>query len=136
MNFLNDQSNAPWLCAGDFNEILDAGEQFGGALRPERQMNGFRDAVAMCGFLDLGFSGLPYTWDNRQEGIHNIKVRLDRAFANASFADMFKQIKVVHKQTTESDHYCLVIECNRSKRRRGRRTFKYENMWRRDPSYL
>ena len=51
---------------------------------------------------------------------------------------MFKQIKVSHEQTTESDHCCLVIECNRCKRGRGRRkrSFKYENMWRREPSYL
>lgn len=135
MNFLNNQSNAPWLCAGDFNEILDASEQFGGAQRPERQMDGFRDAVSACGFFDLGFTGLSYTWDNCQEGTHNIKVRLDRAFANASFVDLFKQIRVYHEQTTESDHCCLMIDCNRSRRRkgRGRRSFKYENMWRRGP---
>jgi hypothetical protein len=30
MEFLSAQSSAPWLCAGDFNEILDAQEQFGG----------------------------------------------------------------------------------------------------------
>lgn len=30
LSFLNAQSEAPWRCAGDFNEILDAGEQFGG----------------------------------------------------------------------------------------------------------
>lgn len=126
----------PWLCAGDFNEILDAREQFGGVTRPERQMDGFRDAVSACGFMDLGFLGLPYTWDNRQQGGHNIKVRLDRALANPAFTDKFRDIRVWHVQTTELDHCCLVIECNRSKRRgRRRRGFKYENMWRRDPSY-
>lgn len=110
----------------------------GGAQRPERQMDGFRDAVSACGFSDLGFVGLPYTWDNRQQGGHNIKVRLDRAFANASFEDLFKKIRVVHEQTTESDHCCLVIECSRSNQGKGRRRrrFRYENMWRRDPSYL
>jgi hypothetical protein len=36
MVFLSVQSNAPWLCAGDFNEILEAGEQYGGVQRPER----------------------------------------------------------------------------------------------------
>ena len=28
LHFLSNQSSAPWLCAGDFNEILDATEQF------------------------------------------------------------------------------------------------------------
>lgn len=44
-------------------------------------MDGFRDAVSLCGFSDLGFIGLPFTWDNHQQGDQNIKVRLDRAFA-------------------------------------------------------
>lgn len=137
MHFLSAQSDAPWLCAGDFNEILDAQEKFGGVTRPERQMDGFRDAVSQCGFSDLGFIGLPYTWDNRQEGSRNIKVRLDRAFANGAFSEMFKDTKVWHVQTTESDHCCLLIECCRAKKkRRRRRNFKYENMWRRDPSYV
>jgi len=81
--------------------------------------------------------GLPYTWDNRQHGADNIKVWLDRAFANPTFTDMFREIKVWHVQTTESDHCCLIIECHRHKSRRGKRkSFRYENMWRRNPSYM
>lgn len=138
MHYLNAQSNTPWLCAGDFNEILDAREQFGGVQRPKRQMDGFRDAVSACGFSDLGFIGPPYTRDNRQGGTHNIKVRLNRGFANAAFANLFNHIKVCHEQTVQSDHCCLVIECNRYKQNKGKRrkNFKYENMWRRDlPTY-
>ena len=130
--------SAPWICAGDFNEILEAQEQFGGVTRPESQMEGFRNAVNACGFSDLGFIGLPYTWDNRQQGADNIKVRLDRAFATESFSDLFRETKVWNMQTTESDHSCLIIECNCSNRGRSRKQkkFRYENMWRRDPSYM
>lgn len=129
LRFLNTQSKVPWFCVGDFNETLDAREQFGRLTRPKRQMDGFRDAVSICDFTDLGFFGLPYTWDNRQQGDRNIKVRLDRAFANPGFVDMFRDIKVWHVQTTESDHCCLIIECCK-RRRRGRRQrrFRYENM--------
>lgn len=138
LKYLNTQSDLPWLCAGDFNEVLEAQEQFGGQVRPERQMEGFREAVQVCGFSDLGFIGLPYTWDNRQQGNDNIKVRLDRGLASSSFLNIFRDTKVWHVQTTESDHCCLILECvkGRLRRRRGRRRFRYENMWRRDPSYL
>jgi len=87
--------------------------------------------------MDLGFIGLPYTWDNRQQGRDNVKVRLDRGLATAAFLDLFNDVKVHHVQTTESDHCCLVLECAKrhSRRRRQRRQFRYENMWRRDPSY-
>ena len=35
----------PWICMGDFNEILHLGEKVGGSLRPERQMNNFRATI-------------------------------------------------------------------------------------------
>lgn len=94
LRMLNDQSSLLWLCVGDFNEILHATEQFGGVGRSERQMEGFREAVAMCGFSDLGFIGLPYTWDNRQDDDHNVKVRLDRGLATDGFLDLFREVKV------------------------------------------
>jgi hypothetical protein len=65
MKYLRREYDEPWLCAGDFNEILCASEQFGGNDREEWMMEGFRDAVDYCRMTDLGFSGLPYTWDNR-----------------------------------------------------------------------
>ena len=56
----------PWLYMGDFNEITKAEEKKGGAFRPEGQMKAFRDALDFCGFRDLGFVGLPFTWCNNQ----------------------------------------------------------------------
>lgn len=71
-----------------------------------------------------------------QQGDANIKVRLDRGLATADFLDLFHSVKVWHVQTTESDHCCLVLECSQGGRgRRRRKGFRYENMWRRDPSY-
>jgi hypothetical protein len=137
LRWLSTRSVLPWLCAGDFNEVLHANEQFGGQGRSERQMEGFREAVEICGFNDLGYIGLPYTWDNRQPVGHNIKVRLDRGFANAEFFNLFQSIRVWHIQTTVSDHCCLLLDCRRggSARSRRKHQFLYENMWKRDPSY-
>jgi hypothetical protein len=138
LKLLNERCDLPWLCAGDFNEVLHANEQIGGQGRSERQIEGFRDAVADCGFVDLGYIGLPYTWDNRQPTATNIKCRLDRGLANASFLQIFQTVKVWHIQTAKSDHCCLVLECwqqsvlNWRRRKRG---FRYENMWQRDPTY-
>jgi hypothetical protein len=138
LRFLSGQSSLPWLCAWYFNEILDAGEQFGGNTCPEQQMEGFRDAVEVCGFTDLGYIGVPYTWDNRQQGDDNIKVRLDRGFENGSFLNLFQMVKLWHVQTTESDHCALIIECQMQAGCAAgkRKPFRYENMWRRDESYL
>jgi hypothetical protein len=35
LRFLRAQSQAPWPCAGDFNEVLNGGEHFGKAAREE-----------------------------------------------------------------------------------------------------
>lgn len=136
MKFLGSMSDLQWLCAGDFSEVLRAEEQIGGVGRSEAQMDGFRDAAQTCSLLDLGFIGLPYTWDNRQQDGSNIKVWLDRGLANGDFIDLFTAVKVWHVQMTESDHCCLVVECVQGqKKKRRKKQFRYENMWRRDPSY-
>ena len=45
-------------------------------------MAAFRDVLADCGLTDLGFVGLPFTYDNGRDGNANVKVRLDRAVAD------------------------------------------------------
>ncbi|XP_044342365.1 uncharacterized protein [Triticum aestivum] len=69
-------------------------------------MSGFREVVQMCGLSDLGYTGLPYTWDNRQEGGKNIKVRL---------ADIDQQ--------------------QQGEKVKAKKMFRYEDMWRREPCY-
>jgi hypothetical protein len=38
-------------------------------------MQSFRDALEHCEVYDLGFSGLPWAFDNKQKGNKNVKVR-------------------------------------------------------------
>jgi exonuclease III len=138
LRFLRNASNLPWLCGGDFNEILHDYEQISGQDREEWKMEGFREVVEECGFTDLGFSGLWYTWDNRREGRSNIKVRLDRCLADEGMLDLFANSSVLHVQTTESDHCALLIKLCRfdvlGNRGHGKR-FRYENTWQRHESY-
>jgi hypothetical protein len=62
-------------------------------------MEGFWEAVEYCDLWDLGYSGLPYTWDNRCEGSANIKVRLDRALAKVARLDLYDTVVVMHSIT-------------------------------------
>ena len=62
--FLNNQLHLPWLCLGDFNEILSNSKKQGGAIRSQQQMDGFRQVVDYCAFQDLGYSGSDFTWCN------------------------------------------------------------------------
>jgi hypothetical protein len=131
MKYLRREFDNPWLCAGDFNEVLSASEQLGGNDREEWMMEGFRYVVEYCRMTDLGYIGLPYTWDNRQQGYNNIKVRLDRGLGDDKFMELFDNSTVRHIQTTESDHCALLINMCRSEWLGGGpsgRPFRFENM--------
>ena len=64
LRLLKAKSNLPWLCSGDFNEILFNCEKEGGVPRAEACMEGFRKALEDCDLHDLGFTGDPFTWRN------------------------------------------------------------------------
>ncbi|KAL0416624.1 UNVERIFIED_CONTAM: hypothetical protein Slati_3494300 [Sesamum latifolium] len=63
---LSRQSDAPWLCAGDFNEILMQLENTG-VPRPMWQIEDFRRALNYSDLIDLGFKGARFTWCNRRQ---------------------------------------------------------------------
>ena len=65
---LNNRFSVPWLCGGDFNELLKSHEKLGGRLRPYGQMQKFREALDECGLFDLGFVGNKFTWFKTHPG--------------------------------------------------------------------
>ena len=79
---LNYIQQIPWLCVGDFNELLRQEEKLGGAVQNHGQMQQFRDVVDECGFIDLGFVGTNFTWSKHFADGHSIWERLDSGLAN------------------------------------------------------
>jgi hypothetical protein len=98
------KSDAPWLMIGDFNETMWKGEHYSCTRRAERQMLDFREVLSHCDLHDLGFVGLPWTYDNKQEGSRNVKVRFDRAVASPAWADSFPDAQLHHLTSSRSDH--------------------------------
>jgi hypothetical protein len=106
---LRPEWEGPWICCGDFNEALHQDEHCGVSERSTSQMSQFRDCLDDCGFVDLGFTGPKFTWNNRQDEEHHVKVRLDRAVANSAFTDLFQDVWVENVITTASDHLAISI---------------------------
>ncbi|KAG2561483.1 hypothetical protein PVAP13_8KG161604 [Panicum virgatum] len=142
MRFLRAHSSVPWLCVGDFNELLAAEEQIGANEREQWQMAAFSDAVNDCRLMDLGYHGLPYTWDNRQDADRNVKARLDRALGDDKFLESFGDTEVFHIPLAESDHCGILVEVRQKtlvrpgRGRRKAKPFRYENMWQRHGEYV
>ena len=72
-------------------------------------MEVFRDCLVTCELQDLGFSGLPYTYNNGPDGNRNVQVRLYRACADEALRDLFPAARVVHLATSCSDHSPLLV---------------------------
>jgi hypothetical protein len=68
MENLRVQSDLPWCVLGDFNEVMWSFEQMSKNRRPEQQMLAFRDVLETCGLVDLGFTGYPFTYNNKRSG--------------------------------------------------------------------
>jgi hypothetical protein len=80
----------PWLCAGDFNEILFHHEKEGGVPRSQACLDRFKEALEDCELHDLGFSGDVFTWRNKQFREDDyIRERLDRAVANEMWRECY-----------------------------------------------
>ena len=58
---LNSRMNIPWICGGDFNEIVRKEEKWGRIPRDHNQMQLFRDVIDECQFMDMGYVGPKFT---------------------------------------------------------------------------
>jgi hypothetical protein len=132
---MRDRSDRPWLMLGDFNEAMWQEEHFSHSPRSERLMIDFREVLSHCDLHDVGFIGVPWTFDNKQKGDRNVKVGLDRAVASPAWSAMFPDLRLRHIVSSRSDHCPILLsgdqESNRWPDNPGRR---YEVVWKREPS--
>jgi hypothetical protein len=137
LQHLKSYSPQPWLCLGDFNEILCQQEKVGAVSRRENQMEQFRNALGACSLADLGYMGLRFTWNNGQSDSGFIKERLDRAVANKEWCQMFEEVEVQILAARTSDHKPLLVVGGDTHyaSRSHKRGFKFEARWWLDEEY-
>ena len=105
---LSETQSLPWLCAGDFNEILYDDEKLGGVLRSTKQMENFRSVLHNCNLEEVPFSGPKFTW-SRGKGPNMIFERLDRALSNEDWLHRFQDVCEKHLLVSHSDHCPLLF---------------------------
>ncbi|XP_074299929.1 uncharacterized protein LOC141631111 [Silene latifolia] len=129
LRLLGRQSSLPWICIGDYNEILYANEMKGGQ-RPQWQMNNFREPVDECGLVDVRFEGYGFTWDNGQAGEDNRQSRIDRAMATSDWLDRFPYARLIHLNREWSDHSPIKLVMDRREEGEQRKKrFRFEQVW-------
>ncbi|XP_043725962.1 uncharacterized protein LOC122672566 [Telopea speciosissima] len=88
----------------------------------------FRDFIQTCGFMDMGYNGAAYTWNNRRGGSSNIRIRLDRVLCNSAWLQDFENASVFIKSTISSNHCPILLDTDGGICR-GKRPFRFESMW-------
>ncbi|XP_074290465.1 uncharacterized protein LOC141617179 [Silene latifolia] len=126
---LAGDSTGPWLCIGDYNEVLYFNEMKGGS-RAQWQMNNFRDAVDEVGLQDLQFQRYEYTFDNGQEGDNNRQSRIDRAMITESWSEIYPFAILFHLDREWSNHAPIKVMFDaRIQDERGSKMFRFEHIW-------
>ncbi|XVE64032.1 hypothetical protein DITRI_Ditri07aG0068900 [Diplodiscus trichospermus] len=129
---LSTAKDLPWLCLGDFNEIMWSNEKTGQCDRRETQMTNFRTALDNCGLNDLGFTGNWFTWERGRTVATNVRERLDRCVATSNWIDKFPNYAVAHLNFSTSDHKPILLstdtEIGKSNNKRRKR-FHFEASW-------
>ncbi|XP_075636519.1 uncharacterized protein LOC142608713 [Castanea sativa] len=126
---LNSRRETPWLCCGDFNEIILQDEKLGGATRPHVQMQTFREVIDKCGFMDLGYEGSKYTWSRYYDNGNSIWEWLDQCLATSSWFLKFPGSKVYHLRCDSSDHIPLHVVQSDLDFPKRKKLFRFEEMW-------
>lgn len=83
-------------------------------MKPHNQMEAFRPTVEECGMSDLGFVGNKFTQCNNRHGEASTKKRLDRAFSNNEWNELFPRTIVSTLPTQNSDHSTILLSMDNS----------------------
>ncbi|EPS61484.1 hypothetical protein M569_13313 [Genlisea aurea] len=107
---LHRHSLRPWICVGDFNEVLFPHEFSSRVSRHPRQMEDFRKAVVDCGLNEIPFQGHSFTWTNKRKHPHTVRARLDRALASVNWLQLYPMSEIQHLSFGGSDHAPLWVQ--------------------------
>jgi hypothetical protein len=98
-------------------------------------MEDFRDVLDICDLHDIGFAGLPWTYDNKRGGKRNVEERLDRVVASPSWSSLFSNACVKHLTSPCSDYCPILLQMYQGKgAEKLNKIRRYEIMWEREES--
>ena len=118
-----------WCVLGDFNSVLYVGDRIGGNDMHDSEMKAFADCIMLSELQEMRFQVAYHTWTNK-----TIWSRLDRAFINTMWFELFNFTQILYKPIAISDHAPMIIEmpgCPKPSKQ-----FQFCDMWIRDPTFL
>ncbi|XP_074346543.1 uncharacterized protein LOC141685333 [Apium graveolens] len=126
---LAENSTLSWCVLGDFNDMMMAEDKRGGCAQLFGLLTGFSEMINECGLLDIGFTGEKYTWEKYRGQANWVQERMDRAFTNQLWCDLFPQTGLKVLDVSTSDHLPIYIQLHRQVYVPKKHRFKFENLW-------
>ncbi|GKV14797.1 hypothetical protein SLEP1_g25615 [Rubroshorea leprosula] len=135
LSTIAENISMPWMMIGDFNDVLDQSEKFGGNRICQARVRAYLECMNNCNMIDLGFVGNRFTWVNMRFSHHLIRERLDRAWANPEWKLLFPEATLFHLPRTSSDHCPILLDLKPFTHRTGSRPFRMEKFWLDHPEF-
>lgn len=129
---IGNERRAPWVCMGDFNEVLLQSDVLGGAERPTSLLRQFRDVLNDVQLLEFPSERSFFTWRRGNQNSSTTWERLDRGFCNSSFYDLYNNGIVKTLPTSYSDHMPIMLTEHLSNNRRNKKKgsgTRFEPWW-------
>lgn len=99
---------APWICAGDFNEMLSKDEKSGGSQWFWSTIPLLQSFMNNLELMDLGFSGPKYTWRGTKNG-SLVQERLDHGLINVGWQCKWPNSVMLHENARASNNCPLIL---------------------------
>ncbi|KAL8476214.1 hypothetical protein ACS0TY_028757 [Phlomoides rotata] len=108
---LSRSSSLPWLCVGDYNDLLTVADKKGRHDHPNWLFQGFRSVVSDVGLFDLPLIGHSFTWIRSRGKENEVDERLDRGMATQEWKTLFPDARILNLVASVSDHSPVLVEC-------------------------
>ncbi|KAH1108544.1 hypothetical protein J1N35_012312 [Gossypium stocksii] len=92
-------------------------------------MEAFQEVLEDCQLVDIGYSGVWFTWERGNLPKMNIRERLDRGVANGKWLSLFPSGSNHHLSYSMSDHCPLLLDTNFGIRHSRNSSFRFEAWW-------
>ncbi|XP_062086259.1 uncharacterized protein LOC133792374 [Humulus lupulus] len=117
-----------WIVLGDFNAVFKANERNGGKPISKAEIVDSSQWFNNSQLEVLKHTGSFFTWTNNQGGQARIYSKIDHAFANEKWQDLFPTAIAIFKWEVISDHCSCTISIQ-SKEFLGVKLFRFYNFW-------
>lgn len=132
---LMSSNQGRWVLLGDFNQVESQNQILGGSLSIKGATN-FSDWKLENKLLDIPFYGINYTWTNNKIKENAIYQRIDKAFSNENWKNMYTEASLWNLPIILSDHSPIVLHLQDKYQRKRLRPYMLDTWYRDHPDIL